>query len=110
MQNGDRIAKSFTGARRDIMTLWDSLQWEQEVYFYANHWIPTILCDKYSILRFFIFNIYMANIYMDKIECWISLFSIEDTLDISTIIVARDLNTILQNLEKISDNCVQDPM
>ena len=52
----------------------------------------------------------MANIYMDKIECWISLFSIEDTLDISTIIVARDLNTILQNLEKISDNCVQDPM
>jgi len=52
----------------------------------------------------------MPNRYMDKLEFWSSLFSIKDTLDITAIIVAGDLNTILQNSYKRGGNCVQDPM
>jgi len=92
------------------MTLWDPLQWELEVSFCANHWILTVLHNKYSTLKFSIFNIHMPNRYLEKLECWNSLFSIEDTLYITTIIVVGDLNTFLQNLEKIGGSCVRDPM
>jgi hypothetical protein len=89
--------------------MWDPLQWELEVYFCANHWILTILRNKNSTLRFSIFNIYMPNRYMEKLECWSSLFSIKDTLDITTIIVVGDLNIFLQNSEKRGGNCVLRP-
>jgi hypothetical protein len=51
----------------------------------------------------------MPNRYLDKIECWSSLFAIRDTLDMTSIVVGGDLNTYLYQTEKRGGSRVRDP-
>jgi endonuclease/exonuclease/phosphatase family metal-dependent hydrolase len=92
------------------MTLWDSSQLDLEVNFHSNHWLLIVFRSRENGHKISIINLYMPNRYMDKVECWRSLLSFKDNLDLPSCIVVGDFNTILQNSEKRGGNSVRDPM
>jgi hypothetical protein len=109
LRTSEGIAISSTGASGGILTLRDSQIWGEEVTFCANYWILTVLNYKDTSLKFYLINIYMPNRYSDKIECWYSLFAIQESLDMSSIKVGDDLNTYLYQSEKKGGSRVRDP-
>lgn len=92
------------------MTMSNPSQFDLEVNLCSKHWLLTVLHNKYTRSKFTSINLYMPNRYMEKVECWRSMLSFKDKLDLPICIVAWVFNTILQNKEKRGGNSVRDPM
>jgi len=52
----------------------------------------------------------MPNRYLEKLECWSSLFVVKETLELVIFIVVGDLNTHIDQSKKRDGSCACDPM
>jgi hypothetical protein len=90
--------------------LWDSTQVDLEVSHCSTNWILFFLRCRETWIKASIINIYIHVRYMEKVDCWNSLFVIKESLDLPSCITVGDFNTILYNLEKRGGSCVCNPI
>ena len=84
-------------------------KYEAMVIKISTHWILTVLNQKDTNSTVSIFNIYAPNSYGEKINCWNLLREERSNLQ-GNVILARDLNIILNPNEKRGGSRSRDPI
>jgi hypothetical protein len=73
------------------------------------HWLFTKLQHQDSKEVFSLFNVYVSVNAGEKKSCWDTLRSLVDEEVLENIIIARNLNISLSQIEKRGGNIVRDP-
>ena len=108
-KKGGGTAISSRGASRGIGTLWDDHKYELVESKLSPHWIITTLLQKYSNTLVRLFNIYVPVSYAKKKNCW-NLLREERSNLLGNVILAGDLNVILNQAEKRGGSLVREPI
>ena len=104
------IAVSARGSAGGIATPWLENLFSLVNYHAMQHWIFTKLRHFPIKNSLALFNIYVPVNYQEKRECWTSLSEFLSVNSFSNIIVAGDLNIILDIKEKKGGVSRRDPM
>jgi exonuclease III len=107
-RTGTGVAVSSRGASGGICTLWNPHFFHLLDWSCSSNWIQVTLTHLPSGKSFSIYNIYMPSVYHDKIQCWNSLFSLQDQANSVPYIFVGDFNTTLHALEKRGGTIVRD--
>ena len=107
---GEGLAASTRGASGELGTLWKKYSFEVIHSTSNNHWILTILLHKESGIQVSIINIYAPVLLMEKRDCWQSIQDKLSSQNLENIILAGDLNIILNSKEKKGGSLVRDPL
>jgi hypothetical protein len=76
----------------------------------CTHWIFTHLLHKASRTHVCLFNIYVPVLFSKKILCWEILWEATNGMQLENIIIAGDLNVVLNPSEKRGDYVIIDPI
>ena len=98
MYNG--IAVSARGTCGGLATIWSMDKFTLLSSFASQHWIFSELQCSISKISIALFNLYVPVNYVEKKECWLSLSNVLDSNFLRNIIVAGDLNIIIDPSEK----------
>ena len=101
---------SARGSAGGISTLWLENLFSLVKTHATQHWIFTELRHSSSKTFLALFNLYVLVIYQEKRECWNSLLDYLFVNSFSNIIVAGDMNLILDVKEKKGGISGRDPM
>ena len=99
-------AISARGSSGGLATLWSEDMFHLESSFETQHWIFTEIRHSSRKLTFALFNLYVHVLFFEKKECWNSLSDFLEIYSPSNIIVAGDLNLVLDPKEKRGGNSV----
>ena len=96
-------ARSTSGG---LATLWLGDKFHLKSSFETQHWIFTEIRHSSRKLTFALFNLYVHVLFFEKKECWNSLSDFLEIYSPSNIIVAKDLNLVLDPKAKRGGNSV----
>jgi exonuclease III len=100
---------SSRGASGGICTLWNSQRFILADFQQSQHWFLTKLWNNTSRKSVSIINVYVPNLYQEKLDCWRSLFNIVEDYSNNEVILSCDFNTTLYPWENKGGSLVQDP-
>ena len=103
-------AVSARGTAGGIATLWTGNDFTLENSHRSQHWIFTKLRHIPSKKVICLFNLYVPVNLHEKRECWSLLAAFLIANSFSNLIIARDLNLILNAKEKVGGVYGRDPM
>ena len=109
-KKGGGLAVSSRGGSGGIGALWDDQKFELIESKHHIHWILTKLMHKETNVQLSLFNIYVPIIFAEKKYCWNCLREVRSNTTLEYIILAGDLNIILNQAEKIRGSKVRDPI
>ena len=109
LKKGGRTVVSSRGASGGIATLWDDQKHDLVDTKHSPHWILTTLLQKETNTRVRLFNIYVPATYAELFFCW-NLIRDEISNLLGNVILAGDLNIILNQAEKRGGSVVRDPI
>ena len=98
------------GTAGGIATLWTKNVFTMEQSHITQHWLFSKLRHNSSQKSFCLFNLYVSVNSLEKRECWSTLDVYLAANSFSNIIVAGDLNIILNDEEKNGGFYGRDPM
>ena len=93
-------AVSAWGTLGGLATLWSKNKFLLKNSFATQHWIYTELQHLTSKISIALFNLYVPVNFIEKKDCWNSLSNFIEIYTPINIIVARDINIILDPNEK----------
>ena len=103
-------AVSSRGSLGGISTLWKDDQFMLVNSSETQHWIFTELRHIASKLTFALFNLYVPVMYAEKKECWKNLNAFLELHSPNNIIIAGDLNIVMNLKEKRGGSSSRDQM
>lgn len=103
-------AVSARGTSGGLATLWSEELFHLNNFQATQHWIFTELKHKASKLTISLFNLYVPVSYSEKRECWNSLTAFLEVSSPTNIIIAGDLNIIMNAKEKRGGIDTRDPL
>jgi exonuclease III len=98
-RNGGKVV-SARGTSGGLATVWIEDQFHLESSFETQHWIYTELRHKTSKISIALFNLYVPVQFVEKKECWQTLSDFVEAYSPKNIIIAGDLNIVLEPKEK----------
>lgn len=104
------IAVNARGSSGGLATLWREEQYQLISTHQTLHWIHTELIHTPSKLSISLINLYVPVNYTEKRDCWKTLAEFLEQETLSNIILAGDLNIVLNAKEKRGGTVSRDPM
>ena len=101
---------SARGNASGIATLWTENAFSMEHSHTSQHWILSELRHTPSKKSLALFNLYVPVNFQEKRDCWNSLVAFLAANSFSNIIMASDLNIIMNAKEKKGGVCGRGPM
>eukprot|EP00253_Pinus_taeda_P033392 PITA_33392 len=100
---------STNGASGGFGSLWNATKFTLVSETLNSHWLLLKLqhIDSKEIIS--LFNVYASVNVVEKKDCWDSIRTQADLVNIENIIIAGDLNLTLLSTDKIGGNIVRDP-
>jgi exonuclease III len=99
-KRNDGKVVSARGTSGGLATVWIEDLFQLESSFETQHWIYTELRHKTSKITISLFNLYVPVHYVEKKYCWQTLLDFVEAYSPKNIIVAGDLNIVLDPKEK----------
>ena len=104
------MAVSARGTSGGLTTLWSEDKFLLKALLSTQHWIYTKLQHITSNISMALFNLYVPVNFKEKKDCWNSLSNFIEIHTPINIIVARDLNIILDPNKKRGGVRGKDPL
>ena len=104
------LAMSDFGSVGGIATLWIANLFSLSNSHTTQHWIFSELRHIPSMLSISLFNLYVLVNFQEKHDCWTSLNDFIASNSISNVMIAGDLNIMLDSKERKGGICGRDPM